>query len=89
MHKIKFTFIILLTLSFQTSLYAQGGKTYPNGKGGEMYVPNGDISFADEVIEFKSMFGVIINTLCFLLKFKFIFINICTCISYYCFIFAQ
>jgi len=27
---------------------------YPNGKGGEIYVPNGDISFADEVVEFKA-----------------------------------
>ncbi len=44
---ILFLFITSLTFS-QTQ-----GKKYPAGNGGEIFLPQGDISFADEVVDFK------------------------------------
>ncbi len=45
-----FLFIQLLV----TACYSQNtGKEYDNGHGGKIYLPLGDISFADEVVEFK------------------------------------
>lgn len=45
--------LILIFVLLPILAFSQGGKMYPNGKGGEIYVPNGEISFADEVVEFK------------------------------------
>lgn len=39
-----------------TSIFSYGqskGKKYPAGNGGEIFLPQGDISFADEVVDFK------------------------------------
>ncbi|QCK16545.1 OmpA family protein [Mangrovivirga cuniculi] len=46
-----FITIQLLLISF--SLSAQIGRTYPDGHGGRVFFPFGDISFADEVVEFQ------------------------------------
>lgn len=42
-------FLVITSLSFGQSQ----GKKYPAGNGGEIFLPQGDISFADEVVEFK------------------------------------
>lgn len=45
--------IIFLTF-FSTFSFGQSqGKKYPAGNGGEIFLPQGDISFADEVVDFK------------------------------------
>ncbi|PVW16217.1 OmpA family protein [Marixanthomonas spongiae] len=49
----KNSIIFLLLLTIVPYVRAQGGKTYPDGKGGEVYFPLGDVSFADEVVSFK------------------------------------
>lgn len=46
-----YTLLLLIFIIQQT--YSQTGKTFPDGKGGEVYFPLGDISFADEIISFK------------------------------------
>ncbi|RFN58596.1 OmpA family protein [Marixanthomonas ophiurae] len=46
-------YIFLLVLFVVQQTYSQTGKTYPDGKGGEVYFPLGDISFADELVSFK------------------------------------
>lgn len=49
----KNTFFILLIL-FSNLVFSQTeGKKYPAGNGGEIFLPQGDISFADEVVDFK------------------------------------
>ncbi|MFL5762769.1 MAG: OmpA family protein [Bacteroidia bacterium] len=40
-------FLAALSLSAQ-----EAGKTYSNGRGGSIFLPQGDISFADEVVDF-------------------------------------
>ncbi|MDD2637108.1 MAG: hypothetical protein PHW82_16585, partial [Bacteroidales bacterium] len=45
--------LIAITLTFALSSYSQIGRTYPDGHGGRVFFPFGDISFADEVISFK------------------------------------
>lgn len=52
---IKQAFIFLSILSLPTTycLSQNTGKEYPDGHGGKVYLPLGDLSFADEVIEFK------------------------------------
>ena len=50
MKKIPFIFFLFFT-SF---VFSQNtGKKYPDGHGGTIFLPQGDISFADEVLEFK------------------------------------
>lgn len=53
MEKYNLLFISIL-LFLGPHLYSQVGKSYPDGQGGEVYFPLGDISFADEVISFKA-----------------------------------
>ena len=47
--------IFLIVFLFLSSfIFSQNiGKKYPDGHGGTIYLPQGDISFADEVVEFK------------------------------------
>ncbi|CAN5496651.1 hypothetical protein BH10BAC1_BH10BAC1_07300 [soil metagenome] len=55
-HKIilKPIFFILILLLFPSFAFSQNqGKKYPDGHGGFIFLPQGDISFADEVVEFK------------------------------------
>lgn len=48
----KYTFIFLILIA--TFSFGQNqGKKYPAGNGGEIFLPQGDISFADEVVDFK------------------------------------
>jgi OOP family OmpA-OmpF porin len=42
----------LLPLSSSQDVY-ESGKSYPDGHGGSVYFPSGDISFADEVVAFE------------------------------------
>lgn len=46
---ISILFILTSVFSFGQTL----GKKYPAGNGGEIFLPQGDISFADEVVDFK------------------------------------
>jgi OOP family OmpA-OmpF porin len=48
---ILFPFLFLFISS--NLLSQQSGKTYPDGHGGTVFLPQGDISFADEVVDFK------------------------------------
>ena len=48
----KYTFIFLIFSSILAFPQSQG-KKYPSGNGGEIFLPQGDISFADEVVDFK------------------------------------
>ncbi len=43
---------LLFQFSFSQDVY-ESGKSYPDGHGGSVYFPSGDISFADEVVAFK------------------------------------
>ncbi|MDQ3048600.1 MAG: OmpA family protein [Bacteroidota bacterium] len=45
------SFFFLLTFPFFS--FSQEGKKYPDGRGGSVFLPLGDLSFADEVLEFK------------------------------------
>lgn len=46
--------LFFLSILFSPHLYSQDtGKTYSDGHGGIIYLPQGDISFADEVLDFK------------------------------------
>lgn len=48
------TFSLIFILLFTTLVSSQiQGKKYPDGHGGEIFLPQGDISFADEVVDFK------------------------------------
>lgn len=47
-HKLVFFFICCCSFLFAQ----QKGKTYPTGNGGSILLPQGDISFADEVVDF-------------------------------------
>lgn len=50
----KFNLFLLLSLLYSLNLISQtSGKKYPDGRGGFIYLPQGDISFADEVFDFK------------------------------------
>jgi len=40
----------VIALMISTNLFAQIGRTYPDGHGGRMFFPFGDISFADKAI---------------------------------------
>lgn len=42
-------FLFIPTLAFSQTQ----GKKYPAGNGGEIFLPQGDISFADEIVDFK------------------------------------
>ncbi len=46
-------YVFLLFLFVIQQSYSQTGKTYPDGKGGEVFFPLGDISFADELVSFS------------------------------------
>ncbi|MBA3971814.1 MAG: OmpA family protein [Bacteroidetes bacterium] len=48
----KSTFLIISILFSTLSVQSQG-KKYPDGHGGTIFLPQGDISFADEVVDFK------------------------------------
>ncbi|MDX1627276.1 MAG: hypothetical protein R3345_01180 [Fulvivirga sp.] len=48
------TFLVSLLLILSSfPLSAQIGRTYPDGHGGRVFFPFGDISFADEVVNFE------------------------------------
>ena len=50
----KNVFLIALFLFFSLFSFSQTpGKKYAAGNGGEIFLPQGDISFADEVVDFK------------------------------------
>ncbi len=44
----------VIAMMISTNLYAQIGRTYPDGHGGRLFFPFGDISFADKVISYNS-----------------------------------
>ena len=48
--------VVLLSfgLILSAAAFGQGPKSYPNGHGGEVFFPVGDISFADELVSFTS-----------------------------------
>ena len=51
----KLTVILaMVALMISTNLFAQIGRTYPDGHGGRIFFPFGDISFADEVVSYNS-----------------------------------
>ncbi|MFP4024907.1 MAG: OmpA family protein [Thiohalospira sp.] len=45
--------LTVITLTIASLSYSQVGRTYPDGHGGRIFFPFGDISFADEVVSFK------------------------------------
>ncbi|MEO6901917.1 MAG: OmpA family protein [Bacteroidia bacterium] len=49
----KHQFFIFIFLLIATSIFAQQGKKYSDGHGGFIFLPLGDLSFADEVVDFK------------------------------------
>ena len=51
-----FSRVMLLSfgLILSAAAFGQGPKSYPDGHGGEVFFPLGDISFADEVVSFTS-----------------------------------
>lgn len=46
-------FLILFLLFTNFAFSQNQGKKYPDGHGGEIFLPQGDISFADEILNFK------------------------------------
>ncbi|HEY0030523.1 MAG TPA: OmpA family protein [Bacteroidia bacterium] len=47
-------FLVILLLILVSAVYSQSqGKSFPDGHGGTIFLPQGDISFADEVAGFK------------------------------------
>lgn len=46
-------FLTTIALIIASLSYSQIGRTYPDGHGGRVFFPFGDISFADEVVSFK------------------------------------
>jgi outer membrane protein OmpA-like peptidoglycan-associated protein len=52
MKKNVFTILVFILGYCQTCVFAQG-KEYPDGHGGVVYFPLGDLSFADEVVSFQ------------------------------------
>ncbi|MGZ4056609.1 MAG: OmpA family protein [Bacteroidia bacterium] len=49
----KRNFLIIFVFSSSFIFSQKIGKKYPDGHGGTIFLPQGDISFADEVVEFK------------------------------------
>jgi len=49
----KYTFTFLLFITASACFSQSSGKEYNTGHGGKILIPLGDISFADEVVEFK------------------------------------
>ena len=46
-------FFTVIALMISTNLFAQIGRTYPDGHGGRIFFPFGDISFTDKVISYN------------------------------------
>lgn len=46
-------FFFIVSLLMATGLIAQQGKKFSDGRGGFIFLPLGDLSFADEVVDFK------------------------------------
>ncbi len=46
--------VVMLIALMNVNLSAQIGRTYPDGHGGRIFFPFGDISFADEIIKYNS-----------------------------------
>lgn len=47
------SFLTIVALIITSFSYAQIGRTYPDGHGKRVFFPYGDISFADEIVNFK------------------------------------
>ena len=45
--------MIIIMVMFSTNMYAQVGRTFSDGHGGRIFFPFGNISFADEIVNFK------------------------------------
>jgi outer membrane protein OmpA-like peptidoglycan-associated protein len=53
MKKVTIT-LAVVAIMISTNLFAQIGRTYPDGHGGRVFFPFGDISFADKIISYNS-----------------------------------